>query len=148
MKAIFQNKGTAVTLSVFSLLLFLERILLDLRYVSLEFEARDAVMPFTAPYMVILFFLFGFWIKALLSGVQGKRAAFLTLSGFHLLNLAFAMATAAVLCPSPCSTAAPITDILTWGTIPVSLAAAGSVLTVFFSQTLQHIKEGEPANAG
>jgi hypothetical protein len=74
-----QRTGTAVTLSTVTLLLFLERIVLDFRYVSLEFEAVDAIMPFTAPYMLVALVIFGAWIWGLLAAVQGKRGALIVM---------------------------------------------------------------------
>lgn len=121
-----QKNGTVITLSVVSLLLMLERSFLDFRYVALEMEAVDAIMPFTAPYMVFGFLLFGGWIWALLAAVQGKRGALILLLAFSLLNLVFGLLTITVLCPTPCQTARPITDLLVYAQIVVSLAAVVS----------------------
>ena len=118
-----KTNGAVVTLSTVSLLLMLERVFLDFRYVALEMEAADAMMPFTAPYMAFAFLLFGGWICALLAAVQRKRGALIVLLAFSLLNLVFGVSTIAILCPTPCQTAAPITDILVYAQIVVSLAA-------------------------
>jgi hypothetical protein len=118
-----KRNRTVVTLSTVSLLLMLERVFLDFRYVALETEAPNAVMPFTAPYMAFAFLLFGGWIWALLAAQRGGRWALIVLVAFSLLNLVFGVSTIAILCPTPCQTAAPITDILVYAQIVVSLAA-------------------------
>ena len=117
---------TAVMLSTLTLLLFLERVFLDFRYVSLEMEGINDLMPFTAPYMAFALLIFGGWIWGLLAAVQGRRGALITLLAFNLLSLVFGVSTAAILCPTPCQTAFPITDILVWLQIVVSLLAVVS----------------------
>jgi hypothetical protein len=118
-----KRNETVVTLSTVSLLLMLERVFLDFRYVALEMEAVHDVMPFTAPYMFFAFLIFGGWIWALLAAVQGKRGALIALVAFSLLNLVFGVSTIAILCPTPCQTARPITDLLVYSQIVISLAA-------------------------
>jgi hypothetical protein len=117
------KNNTVVTLSTVSLLLMLERVFLDFRYVALEMEAPNAMMPFTAPYMAFAFLIFGSWIWALLAAQQGRRGALIALLALSLLNLVFGVSTVAFLCPTPCQTASPITDILVYAQIVVSLAA-------------------------
>lgn len=138
-----QSTRTAVTLSTLALLLFLERVILDFRYVSLEMEAVDAIMPFTAPYMVVAFFIFGFWVWALLAAVQGKRGAFITLLVFNLLTVLFGASTVLFLCPTPCQTGAPLADIIDWSMIVIGLAGALSAGTNFRRrQTLSTDEQG------
>lgn len=118
-----KKNNTVVMLSTLSLLLMLERVFLDFRYVALEMEAPTATMPFTAPYLAAAFLLFGGWIWSLLGAQRGGRGALVVLLAFSLLNLVFGIATLAILCPTPCQTAAPITDILVYVQIVVSVAA-------------------------
>lgn len=118
-----KRSTTVVALSTLSLLLMLERVFVDFRYVALEMEPLDAIMPFTAPYMVIAFLLFGGWIWALLASLRGARVALMALVGFSLLNLVFGLSTVAVLCPTPCQTAWPIADILVYAQLLVSPVA-------------------------
>ena len=118
-----KKNNTVVLLSMLSLLLMLERAFLDFRYVALEMEAPTAMMPFTAPYLAFALVLFGGWIWALLAAQRGGRGALIALLAFSLLNLVFGVSTVAVLCPTPCQTAAPITDILVYAQIVVSIAA-------------------------
>jgi len=118
-----KKSNTVVILSTLSLLLMLERVFLDFRYVALEMEAPNAMMPFTAPYMAFALVIFGGWIWALLGAQRGGRGALIALLAFSLLNLVFGVSTVAVLCPTPCQTAAPITDILVYAQIVVSPAA-------------------------
>jgi hypothetical protein len=132
-----KNNRTMVTLSVLSLLIMLERVFLDFRYVAQEMESVDAIMPFTAPYMAFAFLLFGGWIWALLAAVQGKRGALIPLLALNLLNLVFGVLTITTLCPTPCQTAWPITDILTYVQIVVSLAAMASLGLVRWGRAAQ-----------
>lgn len=122
-----KSSRTVVLLSSISLLLMLERIFLDFRYVAVEMEAPQAYMPFTAPYMIGAFLIIGGWVWALLTAVQGSRLALIPLLAFNALGVVFAVSTVAVLCPTPCQTAAPITDILVYLQLVISLAAIVSV---------------------
>jgi hypothetical protein len=122
------RSGRAVVLlSTLSLLVMLERIFLDFRYVALEMEAPQAYMPFTAPYMVAAFLIIGGWLLALLAAVQGSRSAPIPLLLFNALGVFFAVSTVAILCPTPCQTAAPISDILIYLQLGISLAAIASI---------------------
>lgn len=118
-----KKNNTAVMLSTLSLLLMLERVFLDFRYVAMEMEAPRDMMPFTAPYLAFAFLVFGGWIWALLAAQRGGRGALIALLAFSLLNLVFGVSTVAILCPTPCHTAYPITDILVYAQIVISLAA-------------------------
>lgn len=133
-----QREQAAVVLSVLTLLLFLERIALDFRYVALEMEGVNDIMPFTAPYMAVVFVVFGSWIWGLLAAARGKQGAFLTLLLFNLLGLLFAGSTLLFLCPTPCQTGAPLADILDWSLSVLSIAASVSAVLAFQSlkQTL------------
>jgi hypothetical protein len=123
MITLLRANKTTTALSSLSLLLILERIFLDFRYVALEMEAPQAFMPFTLPYMVGAFLLIGGWIWALLAASKGSRAALIALAAFSALNLFFALSTMATLCPLPCQTASPITDILVILELVISVAA-------------------------
>jgi hypothetical protein len=129
-----QSRRTAVILSALTLLLFMERIFLDFRYVALEMEAVDAVMPFTAPYMGVAFLVIGGWIWGLLAAQNGKRGALITLLLMNLLAVLFGVGTLVFLCPTPCATGAPIADVLDWTMTVVGIAAALSAGLAFRSQ--------------
>jgi hypothetical protein len=138
-----QRTGTAVTLSTVTLLLFLERIALDFRYVSLEFEAVDAVMPFTAPYVVVSFVIFGAWIWGLLAAVQGRRGGLIAMLACNLIALALGVSTVLFLCPTPCQTGAPLADIIDWGIVAVGLTAIVSAGMAFWGRrSLQAARQG------
>ena len=126
-----QSTGTAVTLSTVAFLLFLERVFMDFRYVSLEMEAAHDIMPFTAPYMAFAFVIFGLWMWALLAAVQKKRRALIGLLVFNLLALLFGVSTLVVLCPMPCQTGAPISDILDWAMLVIGSVSALSAGMAF-----------------
>jgi hypothetical protein len=138
-----QNTRTAVVLSAVTNVLFLERVLLDFRYVSLEMEAVDAIMPFTAPYMGISLIIFGAWLWGLLAAVQDKRGAFITLLLCNSLALLLGVSTLAFLCPTPCQTGAPLADVLDWSMSLVALVAIVSAGMVFFGnrQTIQAVEK-------
>lgn len=129
-----KNARTAVVLSAATNVLFLERIFLDFRYVSLEMEVVDAIMPFTAPYMGVSLVIFGAWLWGLLAAVQGKRGAFITLLVCNLLALLLGVSTLAFLCPTPCQTGAPLADILDWSMSLVAFIAFVSAGVVFFGK--------------
>lgn len=140
MKAL-RNSKAGTTSSAILFLLFIERLFLDFRYVSLEMEAVDAILPFTAPYMAVAFVILGLWLWALLSAIRDRRTAFLPLLGFNLLGLIFGLATVLILCPTPCSTGAPLADVLDWAMV---LIGAGSAL----SAGLTYVDLGGQVTAG
>ena len=128
---LLKTTKTTVVLSSLSLLLILERILLDFRYVAVEMEASLDYMPFTLPYMVFAFVIIGGWIWALLAVVKGSRGSLIGLVAFNALNLFFSVSTMTTLCPLPCGTAWPVTDILVILQLVISIAAilsAGGLL--------------------
>lgn len=133
----------AVVLSAATYVLFVERLFLDFRYVSLEMEAVDAIMPFTAPYMGISLIIFGLWMWGLLAAVQEKRGAFISLLVFNLLALLLGVSTLLFLCPTPCQTGAPLADILDWSMSAIAIAASISAVMVYFGkrQTLQAVEQ-------
>lgn len=122
---------TAIVLSAVTLLLFLERIFLDFRYVALEMEAVTDIMPFTAPYMAVSFVVFGLWLWGLMAAVRGKRGAFITLLLFNLLALLLAVSTLVYLCPTPCQTGAPLADIIDWSLTVIAVVASVSAVGAF-----------------
>lgn len=132
MKNWMQSTRTAILLSAATYVLFLERLFLDFRYVALEMEAVDAIMPFTAPYMGISLIIFGGWLWALLTAVQGKRGVFILMLVFNLLALLLGVSTLLFLCPTPCATGAPLADILDWTLSAVALLAAISARMAFW----------------
>lgn len=131
MRSRIQDTGTAVTLSTVAFLLLLERVFMDFRYVSLEMEAARDIMPFTAPYMAFAFVIFGLWLWALLAAVQKKRRALMGLLVFNLLTLLFGASTLVVLCPMPCQTGAPISDVLDWAMLVIGAISALSAGMAF-----------------
>ncbi len=143
MRGWFHSMRAAVVLSAAAFLLFLERVFVDFRYVALEMEAVDALMPFTAPYMAVGLVLFGGWLWGLLAAVQGRRGALIALLAFNLLTAVFGAATLLILCPMPCQTAAPLSDIIDWGMLLVGLAAAASAL-----MALRGGRSSQPAGEG
>ena len=131
-----QNSRITIGLSTVTFLLFMERVFLDFRFVSLEMEAVDAIMPFTLPYMVAALFIFGGWIVALLFAVEGRRMAFGVLLGFNLLTIVFGLSTLLILCPTPCQTGFPIADTLDWSMLIVGIVAAVSSFVALRSSHL------------
>lgn len=138
-----RNTRIAVVLSAVTYVLFVERLFLDFRYVSLEMEAVDAIMPFTTPYMGVSLIIFGVWIWGLLAAVQEKRGAFIMLLVCNLLALLLGVSTLAFLCPTPCQTGAPLADILDWSMSAIAIAASVSAVMVYFGkrQTLQAVEQ-------
>lgn len=137
-----QNNRTAVALSAVTFVLFLERLFLDFRYVSLEMEAVNAIMPFTAPYMGISAIIFGLWLWALLAAVQGKRGAYITMIVMNLLAALLGVSTLVYLCPTPCPTGAPLADLLDWPMSVIALAAALSAGLAYIASRPRTVAEG------
>jgi hypothetical protein len=128
------KNNVVATFSTLSILVMLERIFLDFRYVALEMEAPLDIMPFTLPYMAFTFLVLGGWLWALLASVKGCRGALIALIVFNAFNLFFSVITMITLCPLPCGTAAPIGDMLIIAGLVISIAAIISASVSWWSK--------------
>ncbi len=125
---LLRSERTIVLLSALSLIVFIERVFLDFRYVALEMEAVQAYMPFTLPYMVAALPFFGGWIWALIAAARHWRAARVALMGYNIMGIVFAVGTMTTLCPLPCQTAWPVSDVLIIVQFVISVFAVLSIL--------------------
>jgi hypothetical protein len=117
----------ALVLAWAALLAFLARSLIDFRYVYPE-QIPDtasntlAILVYTA--------IFGGWIVALGALAAGIRSGAVACLAFAALPILLGLTTAVAFCPMPCSTAAPVGDVLNLvclalgGLSAVSLAAS------------------------
>jgi hypothetical protein len=138
MKTWFTSLNGAITLSVIALLTFLGRTLIDFRYVALEFEQMEHILPVTLPYTLFALLLFGGWLWALLAAVQGSRGGLIATLVYNLfVALLGGLASFLFLCPSPCSTGWPLAEIVLWANLIV-----GSIAAV--AMTLQLRLEPQP----
>lgn len=141
---LLRTERAIVVLSALSLLVFLERVFLDFRYVALEMEPLLAYMPFTLPYMVAAFVFFGGWVWALLAVTRHWRVARIPLVGFSMMGIVFAVSTMTTLCPMPCQTAWPISDAL----IVIQLAVSVFAVLAIFARWAQPARPRDRADAG
>lgn len=117
---------TALVLSWAALLAFFGRSIVDFRYVypdEIPDLAANAVA--LAVYVAIL----GGWVAALLGFAGGHRRSGIACLGFALLPILFGATTAAVFCPTPCATAAPLADITNWVCLALGVLSAVSLVT-------------------
>jgi hypothetical protein len=117
--------GTALTLSWAALLGFFGRSIIDFRYVypdEIPDLASNAVA--LAVYVAIL----GGWIAALIALAGGRRSGGIAGLGFAFLPILLAASTAAVFCPTPCATAAPLADITNWVCLALGVLSAVSLV--------------------
>ena len=77
-----------------------------------------------AVYVAIL----GGWVAALLRFAGGHRRSGVACLGFVLLPILFGATTAAVFCPTPCATAAPLADITNWVCLALGVLSAVSLV--------------------
>ena len=125
MKNWFVSLKGAITLSVISLLVYLDRAFIDFYFVFGEF-GLDLGMVTLA--MLFYLALFGGWIWALLVAVQGSRRGLYALFGFDLFFLlVIAVGTLVSYCPSPCQTAWPLGEIANWTSLVIGILAAVSL---------------------
>ena len=122
MKNWFTSLRGAIALTLISLLVYLGRAFIDFYYVFGEFGLGVGMV---AGSIVIYLLLFGGWIWALLSAVQGSRRGLIAAFGFNLFFLLFiALGTLVSYCPSPCQTGWPLGEIAIWASLFTGLLAA------------------------
>ncbi len=116
---------TALVLSWAALLAFFGRSIVDFRYVypdEIPDLAANAVA--LAVYVAIL----GGWVAALIGFAGGHRRSGIACLGFAFLPILFGATTAAVFCPTPCATAAPLSDIANWVCVALGILSAVSLV--------------------
>lgn len=124
MKNWFTSLNGAIALSMISLLVFLGRTLIDFYYVYREFNLDVGTVALA---MLANMALFGGWIWALLSAVQGSRRGLISVLVLDLFFFfVIAVGTVVSYCPSPCRTAWPLGEITIWASVIFGLIASVS----------------------
>lgn len=116
---------TALVLSWAALLAFFGRSIIDFRYVypdEIPDLAANAVA--LAVYVAIL----GGWVAALIGLAAGHRRSGIACLVFAFLPILLGASTAAVFCPTPCATAAPLSDIANWVCLALGILSAVSLV--------------------
>jgi len=116
---------TALVLSWAALLAFFGRSIVDFRYVypdEIPDLAANAVA--LAVYVAIL----GGWEAALIGLAGGHRRSGIACLVFAFLPILLGASTAAVFCPTPCATAAPLSDIANWVCLALGILSAVSLV--------------------
>jgi hypothetical protein len=122
MKNWFTSLSGAITFTLISLLVYLGRAFIDFYYVFGEFGLGVGMVGGA---IFIYLALFGGWIWALLSAVQGSRRGLIAAFGFNLFFLLFiAVGTLVAYCPSPCRTGWPLGEIAIWASFVAGLLAS------------------------
>ena len=116
---------TALVLSWAALLGFFGRSIVDFRYVYPD-EIPDlaANVVALAVYVAIL----GGWVAALIGLAGGHRRSGIACLVFAFLPILLGASTAAVFCPTPCATAAPLSDIANWVCLALGILSAVSLV--------------------
>ena len=123
-----RSRQTVIILSLLTFMVMLARIFLDFRYVAVEFEAAEAVMPFTLPYTIVGALIFGGWAGALIGAHDGRRWSMVALLVFALLTLSLGASTVFYLCPTPCTSAGGmLADVTSWGGFALGALSALSL---------------------
>jgi len=121
MKNWFTSLRGAIAFTLISLLVYLGRAFIDFYYVFGEFGLGVGMV---GAVIFIYLALFGGWIWALLSAVQGSRLGLIIAFGFNLFFLLFiAVGTLVSYCPSPCQTGWPLGEIGIWASFIAGLLA-------------------------
>ncbi|MBC8504658.1 MAG: hypothetical protein ISR58_00225 [Anaerolineales bacterium] len=145
MKNIFTSLNGAITLSVISLMVFLGRTFLDFYFVYEEMALSVSMVGLT---ILANLALFGGWIWALLSAVQGSRRGLGAAFGFNLFFLLIiAVGTLVSYCPSPCRTGWPVGEILIWASLVAGLLAAGTMGIQLFGSAARKSVSASKAKA-
>lgn len=125
MKNWFTSLNGAITLSAIAYILSIARTFLDFQFVFPEMAPGVGTAALAIGFYTVVF---GGWLWALLSGVQGSRAGLIAALLFALL-LPFGggIATLAAFCPSPCATAGGLMEIANWVNLITGLLAAVAI---------------------
>ncbi len=120
-------RGWALWLSLASFVSVLARGFLDWAYVLPEFTNMSDVAA-VAMSMVGYLAFFAIWLWALIAAVQAARRAVIAVLVFNALAaIGWGLATALFLCPTPCQTVPPLSDVLVWANVIVGATATVAV---------------------
>ncbi len=120
-------RSWALWLSFAAFVTVLARGFLDWAYVLPEFSNMNDVAA-VAMSMVGYLAFFALWLWALIAAVQGARRGLVAVLVFNVLAaIGWGLATALFLCPTPCRTVPPVSDIIIWANVFVGAAAAVAV---------------------
>ena len=109
-----QTKNGAVLISVFTFATFIGRVAIDFRYVFNEPEVFPQDLDTMTGTIIFYALLFTGWLWAHIKVERGSRSAWLWIGIFNGLVVLQAISTTLILCPTPCSTAWPLAEIVNW----------------------------------
>lgn len=108
--------------ALLALLVFVERTLLDWRYVAEIVPSSAAVDGFTTGLLYTAFI--GFWIWAIAASANRSRVGtYSAIACAALLSVALSVGTATTFCPTPCATVSPYMDIVNWASLVVGIGS-------------------------
>ena len=123
MNWIASRRGVTV-LSALAFLAFMERALLDWRFVYGEF-VKETDLATTVLAIAFYLLVSAAWLWGLMAAARGSRNGLWTLLALSLLLLVgLGVATPVSFCPSPCQTAWPLMEVSNWAGLVVGLLAA------------------------
>lgn len=120
-------KGWALWLSLAAFLTVLARSFLDWAYVFREFTDMSTAGAAAGP-MVGYLAMFALWLWALVAAVRGTRGGLIGMLAFNVFTaVAWGLGTVIALCPTPCGTVPPLSDVVIWANVLIGAAAAFAV---------------------
>ena len=130
MRALSLPSKAVIILSSVAFLTGIARLILDVRFVPEVYNAMPENQPAQVALVMALFVtLFAGWLWALLSATHDNRRGLIALLIFDLLMaFGWGLSTLVAFCPTPCATAWPLTDVVTWSNVIVGLLAALAVV--------------------
>ncbi len=120
-------KGWALWLSLAAFVSALARAFLDWGYVLPEFtDMRSATA--IAGSLVGYLALYALWVWALIVAVRGGRGGMIATLVFDVGTLVgWGLGTVFFLCPTPCPTIPPVSDVAIWSNVVFGAAASVAV---------------------
>jgi hypothetical protein len=115
---------TALVLSWAAFLGFFARSIIDFRYVYVE-QMPDLS---TTVIVIVVYTAFVGGCAALVALAAEQRRGALACLGLSLLPILLGTSTEVAFCPTPCGTAAPVADILTWACLALGIVSAISLV--------------------
>ena len=118
------SRSGVIVLSALAFLAYMERALLDWRFVVGDF-ATETDIATTVLAMAFYLLVSAAWLWGLMAAARGSRNGLWTLLALSLLLLVgLGVATPVSFCPSPCQTAWPLMEVSNWAGLVVGLLAA------------------------
>jgi hypothetical protein len=124
-------KDTAILLSVLTFATFIGRAALDFRFVFNDPSLISQDLGTTTAIFIFYMLWFTGWLWAHIKVERGSRTAWMWITIFASLVVLQSISTTLVFCPTPCTTAWPLAEVINWSNTVLGLPAMYSAFVQF-----------------